>query len=46
MLKAIIFDFDGVIADSEAPHLRAFNEVLAPFGLEITTKDYYKTYWG
>jgi len=46
MLKAVIFDFDGVIADSEALHLRAFNEVLMPFGLEITTKDYYKTYLG
>lgn len=46
MLKAIIFDFDGVIADSEALHLRAFNEVLAPFGLAITEKDYYKTYLG
>ena len=46
MLKAVIFDFDGVIADSEALHLRAFNEVLAPFGLEITEKDYYKTYLG
>jgi len=46
MLKAVIFDFDGVIADSEALHLRAFNEVLAPFGLEITAKDYYKTYLG
>jgi beta-phosphoglucomutase len=46
MLRAVIFDFDGVIADSEALHLRAFNEVLAPFGLEITAKDYYKTYLG
>ena len=46
MLKAVIFDFDGVIADSEALHLRAFNEMLAPFGMEITIKDYYKTYLG
>ena len=38
MLKAVIFDFDGVIADSEALHLRAFNEALAPYGLEITEK--------
>jgi beta-phosphoglucomutase len=46
MLRAVIFDFDGVIADSETLHLRAFNEVLAPFGLELTEKDYYKTYLG
>jgi len=46
MLKAVIFDFDGVIVDSEALHLKAFNEVLAPFGLAITKKDYYKKYLG
>jgi len=46
MLKAVIFDFDGVITDSEILHLRAFNRVLAQYGIEITTKDYYKEYLG
>ncbi len=46
MLKAIIFDFDGVITDSEILHLRAFNRSLAPYGIEITTKDYYANYLG
>ena len=46
MLRAVIFDFDGVITDSEILHFRAFNRVLAPFGAEITMKDYYKTYLG
>jgi beta-phosphoglucomutase len=46
MLKAVIFDFDGVITDSEILHLRAFNQVLAGHGIEITTKDYYKNYLG
>lgn len=46
MLRAVIFDFDGVITDSEILHLRAFNEVLAQFGIEISTKDYYKKYLG
>jgi len=46
MLGAVIFDFDGVITDSEILHLRAFNEVLADYGIEITTKDYYKDYLG
>jgi HAD superfamily hydrolase (TIGR01509 family) len=46
MLQAIIFDFDGVITDSEILHFRAFNRVLAPYGAEITMKDYYKTYLG
>jgi len=46
MLGAVIFDFDGVITDSEILHLRSFNQVLARFGVEITTKDYYKDYLG
>jgi beta-phosphoglucomutase len=46
MLKAVIFDFDGVITDSEILHLRAFNRVLGQYGIEIATKDYYQTYLG
>ncbi len=46
MLRAVIFDFDGVITDSEVLHLRAFNRSLVPFGIEITTKDYYQNYLG
>jgi beta-phosphoglucomutase len=46
MLKVVIFDFDGVITDSEILHLRAFNRVLARYGVEISTKDYYKEYLG
>jgi len=46
MLRAVIFDFDGVITDSEILHLRAFNQVLARHGVEISTKVYYKEYLG
>ncbi len=46
MFKAVIFDFDGVITDSEILHLRAFNGSLTPFGVEIATKDYYQNYLG
>lgn len=46
MVGAVIFDFDGVITDSEVLHLRSFNEVLGQYGIEITTKDYYKDYLG
>ncbi|MBL7185805.1 MAG: HAD family phosphatase [Phycisphaerae bacterium] len=46
MLKAVIFDFDGVITDSEVLHLRAFNKSLAQFGVGLTTKDYYQNYLG
>ena len=46
MLRAVIFDFDGVITDSEILHLRAFNQALAQHGMEITKEDYYKDYLG
>ena len=46
MLKAVIFDFDGVITDSEVLHFRAFNKILAQFDFQISTPDYYKKYLG
>lgn len=33
-LKAILFDFDGVIVDSEALHHRAYEATLAPYGVD------------
>jgi len=46
MLRAVIFDFDGVITDSEILHFRAFNAVLAPHGFELAKNEYYKDYLG
>ncbi len=46
MLGAIIFDFDGVITDSEILHFRAFNRVLSAHGLQLTKKEYYTRYLG
>jgi beta-phosphoglucomutase len=46
MLQAVIFDFDGVITDSEILHFRAFNAVLAPYGFQLTKPEYYKEYLG
>src|SRR5688572_21077453 len=34
--EAVIFDFDGVIADSEAQHFRAFQQVLAEHGWNLS----------
>ena len=45
-LQAVIFDFDGVIADSEPLHFRAFQQALAEDGLELTPKEYYGRYLG
>ena len=46
MPGAVIFDFDGVIADSEMLHLRAFNKVLGGCGVAISKADYYGDYLG
>jgi len=46
LLKAIIFDFDGVIANSEPLHLRAFQAVLADEAVTLTERDYYARYLG
>lgn len=46
LLRAVIFDFDGVIANSEPLHLRAYQEVLAREGLALTSADYYSRYLG
>jgi len=37
---AILFDFDGVLADTEPLHWRCWNDVLAPVGLSVTWDDY------
>ena len=46
MLRAIVFDFDGVIANSEPLHFGAFRDVLAEEGVTLTEGDYYARYLG
>jgi beta-phosphoglucomutase-like phosphatase (HAD superfamily) len=45
-LRAIVFDFDGVLANSEPLHLRAYQDVLASEGVTLTEGDYYTRYLG
>ena len=45
-LRAIIFDFNGVIADDETPHFLMFQQALRDEGLVLTKEDYYGTYLG
>lgn len=33
---AVLFDFDGVLADSEPVHFQCWQEVIAPFGAKLT----------
>lgn len=44
--EAVIFDFDGIIVDTEPLHYRSFQRVLAPLGLEFTWQEYVDTYIG
>jgi len=45
-IRAIVFDFDGVLADSEPLHLRSYQEVLSPIGITLTREEYYARYLG
>ena len=46
VIRAIIFDFNGVIADDETPHVCCFQQALAEAGLALTKEDYYGAYLG
>jgi HAD superfamily hydrolase (TIGR01509 family) len=45
-LSAIIFDFDGVIADTEPLHFASFRQTLAEIGISLSESDYYADYLG
>jgi HAD superfamily hydrolase (TIGR01509 family) len=45
-IRAVVFDFDGVLANSEPLHFRAFREVLAQERVDLTEDDYYGRYLG
>lgn len=44
--EAVIFDFDGVIVDTEPLHYRAFQRILEPLGLGFSWSEYQETYMG
>jgi beta-phosphoglucomutase len=46
MLEAVVFDFDGVIADSEPLHFQSFRDVLGEERLTIDEAEYYRRYLG
>lgn len=45
-MRAVIFDFDGVIADTEPLHFEALRRTLAAVGVTLTEPDYYANYLG
>jgi HAD superfamily hydrolase (TIGR01509 family) len=46
VLKAVIFDFNGILVDDEPIHLELFRKVLAEEGLSLSDEEYYAKYLG
>jgi beta-phosphoglucomutase len=42
--RGVIFDMDGVLIDSEPIHCRAFQDVLAAYGVTLTERQYFADY--
>jgi beta-phosphoglucomutase len=45
-IRAIVFDFDGVLANSEPLHLRSYQAVLDEVGIALDRDEYYTHYLG
>jgi beta-phosphoglucomutase len=46
MLRAIICDFDGIVADNEPVHCAMFQRVLGQLGIFLSKEEYYAEYLG
>lgn len=46
MLKALLFDLDGTLIDSEYFHFECWNEILTPANAQLTYDDWLKNYAG
>lgn len=46
MLRALIFDFNGVISDDEFVHQDAFTQTLGEEGIQVSTDQYLEKYLG
>lgn len=46
MIKGIIFDFDGVISDTEPLHHESFNQTLKELNIEIKKEQWYNEFAG
>ena len=46
MVRAALFDFDGVIVRSEPLHKKTFLELLSPYGVEVSDGRWYKEFAG
>lgn len=46
MIRAVLFDFDGVVVQSERIHMESFMELLGPFGVSVSEERWYKEFAG
>jgi beta-phosphoglucomutase len=46
MIRAVIFDFNGVLLDDEELHFQLFREVLGDEGVEMTSRQYHEQFLG
>jgi len=46
MIKAVLFDFDGVVVDSEPVHYETFREFVEPLGIRVDTDRWYREFAG
>jgi beta-phosphoglucomutase len=46
IIKAVIFDMDGVLIDAKEWHYESLNDALSNFGYEISHHDHLVTYDG
>jgi beta-phosphoglucomutase-like phosphatase (HAD superfamily) len=46
MLRAVIFDFNGIIVDDEPIHFKLFQKVLGEEAITLTEEVYYERYLG
>jgi beta-phosphoglucomutase len=45
-IRAVVFDFDGVLADTERLHLAAYQQIFGARHITLTRDDYYSRYLG
>jgi len=46
VLRAVLFDFNGVLVDDEPIHLELFQRVVAEEGIALSAADYFARYLG
>jgi len=46
MIRAVIFDFNGILVDDEGLHFQLFREVMASEGIELSEERYHERYLG